>query len=314
MRDPKNKNIAILAAVLRSLAFGFVVTTTATARAQNAAPAPQQAAPQTAAPEQGGPPSYPPPPGYSVPGGQPGAPQGYPVPPADYGQGQPPTGYGAPPAPYVPPQAGYGAPGYQQPGPPPPYGYPPPPPPPASAADGHDGFFLRLHLGGGFTRISTSGGNTTPNQSFSGGSVSLGVAVGGAVAPNLVLYGTFFGTVLSNPDSEVNGASFGQANGDANLFGFGAGVAYYFQPMNIYLSGTLATMQFSLDDPDQNTVWNSKWGVGFQGLIGKEWWVSQDWGLGVAVEFIGASMKDQDDSAVTWKAASFGVLFSATYN
>ena len=48
-------------------------------------------------------------------------------------------------------------------------------------------------------------------------------------------------------------------------------------------------------------------------MIGKEFWVSEHWGLGVALEFVGAaSMKDKDNSTISWSAAAFNVLFSAT--
>ena len=60
---------------------------------------------------------------------------------------------------------------------------------------------------------------------------------------------------------------------------------------------------------------NSKTGLGFQAMVGKEWWVTADWGLGVAADLLLSSMKD--DPAVsndTYSATTFGLLFSATYN
>ena len=58
----------------------------------------------------------------------------------------------------------------------------------------HDGFFLRLHLGGGFTDVKGNG------LEISGGSVSLGVALGGALAENLILFGNFFLSAADTPD------------------------------------------------------------------------------------------------------------------
>jgi len=79
------------------------------------------------------------------------------------------------------------------------------------------------------------------------------------------------------------------------------------------VAGTLATMQVALSDSDNsdNRI-ESKWGFGVQGLVGKEWWVSQDWGIGVAGEVLASSMKDDADESMTGLA--FGLLFSATYN
>src|SRR5215467_8259321 len=98
------------------------------------------------------------------------------APPPDYNQ--PPPGYQAPPPGYQqqqppPPPAGYQQPppaGYQQPpaayAPPPGYGAPPAPPPPQ-----HQGFYLRIHLGGGYGHMSASDSYGT---AFSGGGVSFG--------------------------------------------------------------------------------------------------------------------------------------------
>ena len=95
---------------------------------------------------------------------------------------------------------------------PPAQGYPPPPgyapgyPPPQSPAfvptpePTHDGVYVRLDTGGGFTSISgkDSYGQTVK---LSGSSFSLGVAVGGGIAPNLALFGNLFVSLISQPDA-----------------------------------------------------------------------------------------------------------------
>jgi hypothetical protein len=103
--------------------------------------------------------------------------------------------------------------------------------------------------------------------------------------------------------------------GSAGLFGLGVGATYYLQPFNLYVSGALATLQVSISDANDNEVYASKFGFGAQAIVGKEWWVSSEWGLGVAFEIIGAAhMRDKDDSSVTWAGRAFSLLFSATYN
>ncbi len=153
----------------------------------NGAPAPAE----PAQPEQGTqapppPAEYGTPPGYdaqAAPGYPPPPPPAYP-PPAYPPPAYPPP-YG-PPSPYPP--SGYGQPG----GYPPPYNV-------GSPGNVHDGFFLRLHLGGGFTDVKGNG------LEISGGSVSLGVAVGGALAENLILFGNFFLSVADTPDIKGGG-------------------------------------------------------------------------------------------------------------
>jgi hypothetical protein len=220
--------------------------------------------------------------------------------------GYPPPGQGYPPG-YTPP--GY-APGYAPPGYPP--GYAPPGyAPPAATEPSHSGVYVHLHLGGGFTSISGSDGNGGTLK-LSGGGPSFAVAVGGAVAPNLALFGNFFVTGATNPKASSNGYST-DTTGDALVGGFGAGIVYYFMPANIYLSGAVAAVNFQADDSNGKTTYSSDIGVGFEGMVGKEFWVSDHWGLGAALEFVGASsMKDKDNPSISWSAGAFNLLFSAT--
>jgi hypothetical protein len=180
----------------------------------------------------------------------------------------------------------------------------------------HDGFFLRLHLGGGFTSIAGSNG-ANDTARISGGGVSLGVALGGAVTRNLIIFGTVAGTIISGPTVTLNGgpAAYSSPNGNtASVGGTGAGLAYYLEPVNVYFSGALMLVTFEFDDANNKAIYESKAGVGFQGLVGKEWWVSTNWGLGVAGELIVATMKDKTDPNTNWTSSAFSVLFSATYN
>ena len=214
------------------------------------------------------------------------------------------SAYPPPPNAYSPPQGNT----Y----PPPPANYLPPPPPSFNV---HNGFYLRLHLGAGFTSVT---GTDAAGSKFtiSGGSGSFGIALGGAVAPNLIVFGNLFGTDISDPSGTVDGVDIGTAGSgtNANVSGIGVGVAYYIEPMNLYLSGTLAAMSFAFSDSNGRNVYESDVGFGLQGMVGKEWWISQDWGLGIAGELLAASMKDKTDPSITWTATAFSLLFSATYN
>lgn len=254
----------------------------------------------TAARAQGAPEPPPPNGGYAAPeyGPPPGgyaAPQGYGTPPPGY----PPPGYGPPPGGYPPPRYryGYGRPVVYMPAP-----------------HAHDGFYLNLHLGGGFTSISSS--YAGDKYTFSGGSVSFGFAAGGVIAPNLILFGTFYLNTIQDPTFTRDGIDQGSGGGTtANLFGLGIGVAYYLMPVNVYFSAALSASWLELDDSNSNdTLFQTNTGVGFQGMVGKEWWITQDWGIGVAGELTLATMKDSDYSDARWNGGSFSIVFSATYN
>jgi hypothetical protein len=179
-----------------------------------------------------------------------------------------------------------------------PYGGGYAPPPGAAGAYGppgyqeHDGFFLRLHCGGGY--LTTSESLQGNSLTLAGPAFAFSAAFGGAVTPNLIVFGELLGMGVSDPKATLNGA-------------------YYVEPMNLYFSGTLTFSQLSFDDKNSSTKAESEIGFGFSAALGKEWWVSTDWGLGAAALFQFASMKDKGiDARIT--ALGFALLFSATYN
>jgi hypothetical protein len=184
------------------------------------------------------------------------------------------------------------------------------PPPPAEPV--HAGFFLRLHFGLGLSSYSSSGGSGSSTQ-ISGSGVSLAVALGGGILPNLALFGTFFETVAGQPSTTTDRTDL-IGTGGAALGGLGLGAVYYVEPLNLYVSGAIAGTAVIIEDAKGKTLDETNGGIGFEGMVGKEWWVSQHWGVGGAVEVIAAtSMKDKNDPSVRWSAEAFNVVFSATY-
>jgi hypothetical protein len=233
---------------------------------------------------------------------QPRLPPSYPQPPPNYPPPPPQGPYpGQYPAPYGP---GYGYPGqYVQARPP--------------GAQRHDGFYLRMQLGPGFTSAKASSG--ADSVKVSGGGVGLSLAVGGAIRDNLIIFGEIVVDSATSPSREIGGLPAGTfQNGSANLGGVGAGLAYYIMPANVYLSGAVVATTFSLNDSNHDNVGSTDTGLGIDLTIGKEWFVSANWGLGVAVQVLAASMRDQQQfpggDRPRWNAAGFAVAFSATFN
>ena len=175
----------------------------------------------------------------------------------------------------------------------------------------HDGFYMRLLLGVGYLHSSAS--YQGDSMAVSGVGVTMGAAFGGALTPNLIIYGEFVGTIVSDPTLEYNGQS-GTASGlTASMMGFGPGIAYYIDP-NLYFSGTLLFTRLSFSDSNSNEdVASTDLGFGAGFTVGKEWWISRDWGIGLAGQFMVASMKDKDVDT-RWTGLSGSLLFSATYN
>ena len=179
----------------------------------------------------------------------------------------------------------------------------------------HDGFFLRLNAGFGYLTASEDyGGGDQVTYSGMGG--SYGAAFGGVIGANLILYGELLGTTVVNADYRDTGGAVGLSGYDVTMFGLGPGIAYYLEPANVYFSGTLAIskVSFSFTDVDyDDSAGETDFGIGLSFMCGKEWWVTRDWGIGIAGRLHWASMRDTlYDARINGWAAS--LLFSATYN
>ena len=164
----------------------------------------------------------------------------------------------------------------------------------------HRGFYFHADLGFGYYN-SSGGGNT-----ISGTGGGLGVCIGGGVADNLALFGELFDAVVANPN--INGTS--TQNTNAGIGGLGVGVAYYVSPINLFLSGIVGFGRLITES--NGTQGSSDPGLVARVGVGKEWMVSQSWGLGVAGYLNFGSNKDQGGTP-TWTTVSPLVAFSATF-
>jgi len=182
----------------------------------------------------------------------------------------------------------------------------------ANEAHQHDkAFFLRLSAGLGGANATFENDGPGPDLELSGMSGDANFAIGGTISRNLALHGTLGGWTIDNPDVE-RGDFEGDTDDTTRSLGlFGAGLTYYFMPVNLYLSGSLcaATATLSVDGHDED----SDTGFGVDLTVGKEWWVGNKWGLGVAggVNFysVPGNNSDQDISG-----SAFAIRLSATYN
>jgi hypothetical protein len=215
----------------------------------------------------------------------------------------------------------------------------PAPPPPSLAADvpaaparapgaeTHDGLYLRLQIGVGYTSMSASTQGTDVSIAGRGG--SLGVALGGALNRHVILYGTLLDSWAQSPTYKLTGPSMSDTSngrlvgavsvggfGRAGVIGVGGGAAYYLDS-NLFFAGSLLGSRLFVDEPNGSAAVQSDWGLTFEGLFGKEWWASDNWGLGVTGQVLLGAMKDRppaNGTLPTWALATFSVLFSASYN
>lgn len=178
----------------------------------------------------------------------------------------------------------------------------------------HDGFFLRFQAGPGYTRMSSD------SMEIGGAGFGFNFALGGRVAPNLLLFGEISQSVSDEPTVKMKGApgSLSLSDITGSILGLGAGLAYYL-PGNVYLSGALTLSQISFSNEDGKELADTKYGPGLVLSVGKDWWVSSNWGLGIAAVVYGNQVKDREFSlsgsnVETWKSVGAALALSATFN
>jgi hypothetical protein len=174
----------------------------------------------------------------------------------------------------------------------------------------HKGFFLRLDAEGGY--ISSSASQSGTSASIQGGGGGIGISIGGALAENWILFGHIYDAIAINPQISFGSQTASTNNTSAGTVGYGIGVSYYFMPSNLYVSGTLAVTVLSSSSNGQDSSTNP--GPGGRIAIGKEWWVSDHWGLGVAGQLSFALNQDKGSNPPTWSTVAPTIAFSATFN
>jgi len=210
---------------------------------------------------------------------------------------------------------------------------PPQEPEPVEGKDGfhqHDGFFLRMGLGVGmgglFVRRDDPDGwlgvGSLPRDAEDWRSAWVGqqsLSVGGCVVDNLAIYLDVRGAVdivIPEPDDPQRSTGF-----------VGIGLSYYFMPANLYLSGSVgpgSTVRIYYRDwydehrdrSHDNSAYEYYNGVGASLSLGKEWWVHDNWGVGMEAGLLYSYAAGWRDSTIWTEMHSMAVTLgvSATFN
>ncbi|MBE0572310.1 MAG: hypothetical protein IH618_12275 [Ignavibacteriaceae bacterium] len=175
----------------------------------------------------------------------------------------------------------------------------------------HDGFFLRMLYGFGYAELVEKD-VLGSDMKFSGLAQNLRFQIGATVAENLMLYGEFGGVMQFDPEFEWMGQSGTAEDVTVSVFDFGGGITYYLMPSNFYFSLSLLASQAEFEF--NGTKGESQYGVGINGMFGKEWWVDAQWALGAAIYGYYSTMKDKGGDENEINNFSVGLLFSVTYN
>lgn len=191
-----------------------------------------------------------------------------------------------------------------------------------SAPQTHDGFFMSFALGLSHQGFNYNYSKIDAELESSGDAANYQIKLGGRIADNLLLHFTLIDEVsqsIIEPtyNEELYSEEFPETYGDnnINLLIMGFGSTYYF-PLNIFLTASLGISTFELQGKhsDPSTILSSsKLGFAFQISAGREWWVSENWALGLSLNFIHSSAKDKGNSG-DMSSNSISISLTATYN
>lgn len=180
----------------------------------------------------------------------------------------------------------------------------------------HKGFFLSLSGGPNFSGISIED-NLPYATDYVGSGPILDLKIGGAIKENLILHATLITDYMSGPKISSNGVT--QKTSDNFMIGedfIGGGITYYLMPSNMFLSGSIGPGNFRRMDTGDDTSVSSDKGFGFQVKVGKEWWVSRRWGLGIALSYSQLNVRNKPENGVVEliNSNNLGIYFNATLN
>jgi hypothetical protein len=171
----------------------------------------------------------------------------------------------------------------------------------------HDGLYLRLSLGlGGLAAIEGGRQGVVGDElTIAGGGFVHSFALGGFLTPHLAIHADLFGASAIRPSIDVNGETIDRIDAAA-VQAVGGGLTAY-TPNNVYFTGAVGfAMGWAVDD---FVELESDVGVAANLMIGKEWWVGPEWGIGIAGQVILFVLPSGE---ATFGGAAAGILLTAS--
>ncbi|HCT30078.1 MAG TPA: hypothetical protein DIW31_04975 [Bacteroidales bacterium] len=179
----------------------------------------------------------------------------------------------------------------------------------------HDGFYLSMGLGPAFGKITDEmvGIGTLD---FTGTGAQFDFKIGGAVSENFILHASLISSSIPGPKVSGGGESTTLSNnlsiGESMI---GGGFTYYFMPANFFISSSIGSGNFTIIDSKNDINISTKRGLSLQLKVGKEWWVSKNWGLGISLTYGKTKLTNKADGIEEkLNSSRFGILFNATFN
>ena len=189
-----------------------------------------------------------------------------------------------------------------------------------SAPKTHDGFFLNGTIGLGYGSYLNEFKTEGVKIESKGLKAESGFKIGAAIIPNFILHATLnlnsIVTDLKVSNNEGESASMPLKNEAYKVLIFGAGITYYIpHESNIYFSATAGIAEYSEFCSFGKVISEHDANFSFNLSVGKEWWINNELGIGVALSYNHSSAKTKIfENIGDAKFNSFAVVASFTFN
>jgi hypothetical protein len=201
--------------------------------------------------------------------------------------------------------------------------------PKESTYHNHDGFFLRVALGGASSNDTlsySSNGNTTDAGKVTGGSLAFELSIGSTLLPGLVIGGSAIGHSLSGAKYTAPTGATGSmgSNSTATLIGLLAD--YYPIPSGGFHFGAVlgeSSVDYALDSESAKQYGRdsiSSTGFGWAAHVGYDTWIARQWSVGILARYYnttvesGAMTINNADTKVKSTISMPSLLIGVTYH
>lgn len=151
----------------------------------------------------------------------------------------------------------------------------------------HNGFYFRFGTGGGFF-VDSIDSNNFDAAALRGVGVSGELLFGGTPAQGLVIGGGTNGGSVFAPTLEINGRDEPESPEQLALSAFGIFADYYFVPSGGFHAQ--AFLGYAILQADGSDAGESPDGFAISVGSGHEWWVGEQWSLGIMLRLLYASL------------------------
>jgi hypothetical protein len=166
------------------------------------------------------------------------------------------------------------------------------------------GAFFRAGLGAGYAS------QFRDDYAANGFGGMLDLAAGYSVVPDIALFAEVAFSFTPHPAASGAGVSSGATEDWMRDAYIGGGATYYFMPANVHV--TLAIGAARLINKIGGGTGSTDWGPGVRLMVGKEWPLSDSWGVGVAGQMFFATMSNPDGER--WSTLTGAVMFTSTFH